>query len=184
MKVLLDTCSFLWIVDDSHELSDAAREVFQDAGNEIFLSAVSAWEITLKHGMGRLNLDRPPAQYVPHYRELHRIKALPLEEGATVQLTKLPTVHKDPFDRMLVCQSIFHGFPILTPDPLISQYPIRTVVETGMDGSVIDPLAAGVPVISVGLERDGLRNGWLAIAASMANEVKSWAGVYVARPSR
>ena len=65
-----------------------------------------------------------------------------------------------------------------------TQYPIRTVVETGMDGSVIDPLAAGVPVISVGLERDGLRNGWLAIAASMANEVKSWAGVYVARPSR
>lgn len=61
---------------------------------------------------------------------------------------------------------------------------IRTVVETGMDGSVLDPAAAGVPVTTVGLERDGLRNGWLAIAASMANEAKNWAGVYLTRTSR
>ena len=58
---------------------------------------------------------------------------------------------------------------------------IRTVVETGMDGAMIDPMAAGVPVIAVGIERDGLRNGWLAIAASMANEATGWAGVYVTR---
>lgn len=61
---------------------------------------------------------------------------------------------------------------------------IRTVVETGMDGSVVDPLAAGIPVTTVGLERDGLRNGWLAIAAGMANDVKNWAGVYLTRTSR
>ena len=99
-----------------------AREVFQDAGNEIFLSAVSAWEITLKHGTGRLNLDRPPAQYVPHYRELHRIKALPLEEGATVQLTKLPTVHKDPFDRMLAAQAELEELRLVTADPMFAEF--------------------------------------------------------------
>lgn len=58
---------------------------------------------------------------------------------------------------------------------------IRTVVETGMAGDMIDPMAAGMPVIALGIERDGLRNGWLAIAASMANENTGWAGVYVTR---
>ena len=61
---------------------------------------------------------------------------------------------------------------------------IRTVVETGMDGSVIDPRAVGVPITTVGIERDGLRNGWLAIAASMANDLTNWAGVYLTRTSR
>jgi len=61
---------------------------------------------------------------------------------------------------------------------------IRTVVETGMDGSVVDPGAAGLPVTTVGLERDGLRNGWLSIAASMTNGVTNWAGVYLTRTAR
>jgi hypothetical protein len=67
-----------------------------------------------------------------------------------------------------------------TPTPATKRV-IRTLVETGMDGSTIDPQASGIPIISVGLERDGLRNGWLAIAASMANASTGWAGVYVAR---
>ncbi|MDF2465724.1 MAG: hypothetical protein K0Q43_3959 [Ramlibacter sp.] len=61
---------------------------------------------------------------------------------------------------------------------------MRTVVETGMDGSAIDPQAIGVPVISVGVERDGLRNGWLAISASMASGETGWAGVYLTRTAR
>lgn len=67
-----------------------------------------------------------------------------------------------------------------TSSPIV----ITKVIETGMDGSVIDSQAAGVPVISVGLERDGLRNGWLAIAASMANADTGWAGVYLTRTAR
>jgi hypothetical protein len=59
--------------------------------------------------------------------------------------------------------------------------PLMTVVETGMDGSVLDPEAAGLPITSLAIERDGLRNGWLAIAASMGNEEESWAGIYVTR---
>jgi hypothetical protein len=58
------------------------------------------------------------------------------------------------------------------------------VVETGMDGAMLDPQAAGIPIISVGLERDGLRSGWLAIAASMANATTGWAGVYVTRTAK
>jgi PIN domain nuclease of toxin-antitoxin system len=127
MNLLLDTCSFLWLVDGDSQLSESACQLFQDPSITVFLSAVSGWEITVKHGLGRLVLDRPPEAYVPHYRQLHRIQTLSLEESATTQLTKLPRLHKDPFDRMLVCQALFHGFILLTPDPLITQYPVRTV---------------------------------------------------------
>jgi len=127
LKLLLDTCSFLWIVNEDKQLSEVARQAFLNRDNEVYLSAVSAWEITVKHGLGRLTLDRAPAAYVSHYRELHRIKAFALEEGAATQLSKLPGLHKDPFDRMLVCQAIFHGLSILTPDALITQYPVRTI---------------------------------------------------------
>ncbi|WP_198648382.1 hypothetical protein [Cyanothece sp. BG0011] len=59
--------------------------------------------------------------------------------------------------------------------------PLTTVVETGMDGSILDPDAAGLPITSLAIEREGLRNGWLSIAASMGNEEESWAGIYVTR---
>ena len=108
-------------------MSDAVKFQFQSELNNVYLSAISAWEITVKAGLGRLNLDRPPASYVPYYRELHQIESLALEESATTQLPKLPNLHKDPFDRMLICQAIHHGLILVTPDPLISGYPVRTL---------------------------------------------------------
>ena len=114
-------------MNDNPQLSSRARSIFVDPSNDVFLSAVSAWEISVKHGLGRLELDRQPGEYVTHYRQLHGIQSLPLDEEATSQLSKLPSVHKDPFDRMLVCQAISRGLVCLTPDPLLSQYPIRTV---------------------------------------------------------
>ena len=127
LNLLLDTCTFLWLVNDDAQLSDAVKFQFQSELNNVYLSAISAWEITVKAGLGRLNLDRPPASYVPYYRELHQIESLALEESATTQLPKLPNLHKDPFDRMLICQAIHHGLILVTPDPLISGYPVRTL---------------------------------------------------------
>jgi PIN domain nuclease of toxin-antitoxin system len=126
LKILLDTCSFLWIITADPQLSAHAREVFVDPSHEILLSSVSTWEISLKHALGRLPLPQPPDQLIPPQREMHGIKSLPLEEEATFYLTKLPEYHKDPFDRMLVCQAIVGGLTILTPDRLIQQYPART----------------------------------------------------------
>ena len=65
-------------------------------------------------------------QFIPQQRERHGIDSLSLEENATGHLPKLPALHKDPFDRMLICQAIQHELTILTPDPLITQYPVRT----------------------------------------------------------
>lgn len=126
MKLLLDTCTFLWLVAGHSSLSSECRRLSADPANELFLSAVSSWEITVKHALGRLTLSSPPPVYVPKYRRLHDITALPLEEEAALHLHRLPHLHKDPFDRMLVCQAIVHGLTILTPDPLIVQYPVRT----------------------------------------------------------
>jgi len=81
----------------------------------------------MKYGLGRLPLPEPPDQLIPSQRELHGIEILPLDEEATFFLSKLPEYHKDPFDRMLVCQAIVRGLTILTPDKLIQQYPARTI---------------------------------------------------------
>jgi PIN domain nuclease of toxin-antitoxin system len=127
VRILLDTCTFLWIIGDAPELSNRARELFIDPANDVFLSAVSAWEISVKHGLGRLPLPEPPEKFIPFQRERHGIEALPLEEEATLYLNRLPSSHRDPFDRMLICQAIVHGLVILTPDELVTQYPVRSL---------------------------------------------------------
>jgi PIN domain nuclease of toxin-antitoxin system len=127
MRILLDTCTFLWIVTDAPELSDLCREVFVNPGNEVYLSAVSTWEIAIKHAIGRLPLPEVPEKFIPAQRKEHGVASLALEEEATLHLTRLPEMHKDPFDRMLICQAIVRGLVILTPDELIMQYPIRCI---------------------------------------------------------
>ena len=91
------------------------------------LSPVSAWEIAVKHAAGRLKLDIPPEEFVPKYRILHGIETLPLDESSALRLTLLPEYHRDPFDRMLVCQALTSGATILTPDPEIRQYPVNVL---------------------------------------------------------
>ena len=127
MRILLDTVTFLWAVTDAPDLSDDARELFVDPGNEIYLSSVSTWEIAVKHSLGKLPLPEPPERFVLSQRKEHGIEPLPLDEEAALHLARLPLLHKDPFDRMLVCQAIVHGLAILTPDNLVDQYPVRTM---------------------------------------------------------
>jgi PIN domain nuclease of toxin-antitoxin system len=93
----------------------------------MFLSPVSVWEIAVKNRLGRLPLPASPETFVPRQRVQHGIESLPLDEESCLQLLRLPPIHQDPFDRMLVCQAIVRGLAILTPDPLITQYPIRCV---------------------------------------------------------
>ena len=124
MRLLLDTCTFLWVIGDSPELSYRARELFVDPANDVFLSVVSSWEISIKNALGRLPLPESPNRFVPSMRERHGIAPLALEEEPALHLSRVPPLHKDPFDRMLICQSLVHGMAILTPDRLISDYPV------------------------------------------------------------
>jgi PIN domain nuclease of toxin-antitoxin system len=126
VNLLLDTCTFLWIVADSPELSERARRLFADPDNEVYLSVASAWEIVVKHKLGKLPLPQPPHEFIPTWRTRHRIEPLPLDETAVLHLSRLPEYHKDPFDRIIICQAIANGLIILTPDRHITQYPVRT----------------------------------------------------------
>lgn len=124
MKILVDTCVFLWYVAGSSELPSAIRDQMRDPAHELLLSPVSVWEIVVKHGIGKLPLPEPPAVLVPRERRRHRFSELPLGEGAVLQLARLPDLHRDPFDRMLICQAIDKSAQLCTPDPLIRQYPV------------------------------------------------------------
>ena len=126
MKLLLDICTFLWVVTDDEALSAESRKLLSNPTKDVFLSTVSGWEIMLKYSLGKLPLPRAPEQFLPTQRSLHSFGALPLGEVAIFHLQKLPALHKDPFDRMLICQANQHELTFLTPDPLITQYAIRT----------------------------------------------------------
>jgi len=126
-RYLLDTCTFLWLVAGSDSLPEAVRDIIRNPDNAVFLSVVSAWEIVVKHGSGRLPLPQKPDLFVRKQREDHLLESLPLLEAHVLTLIKLPGIHHDPFDRMLICQAVAEGLTILTPDEAITQYPIRTV---------------------------------------------------------
>lgn len=127
MLLLLDTCAFLWIVGGDATLSARSREAFVNPENEVFLSAASAWEIAVKHRLGRLPLPEAPALFVPVQRAAHGIEALPIDEESALHVAKLSDLHRDPFDRMLVAQAIVGGLVLVTPDDAIRQYPVRTL---------------------------------------------------------
>jgi PIN domain nuclease of toxin-antitoxin system len=127
MRLLLDTCTFLWLVGGSDQLSPRAREAYSDPANDVFLSAASAWEVAVKYRMGRLPLPNPPEVFVPAQRAAHGIDMLPIDEEAALYVAKLPDQHRDPFDRMLVAQALAGGLTLLTPDEAIRQYPVRTL---------------------------------------------------------
>jgi PIN domain nuclease of toxin-antitoxin system len=126
MKVLLDTCVFLWITTDDEQLSETVRQIFRNPKNEVFLSPVSVWEIIVKNGIGKLPLPSLAEEFIASQRLKHEIETLPLTEKAVFHLGALPKHHKDPFDRMLICQAIEHDLTILTSDGLIVQSPVKT----------------------------------------------------------
>jgi PIN domain nuclease of toxin-antitoxin system len=127
VRLLLDTCTFLWIITDAPALSQRARDLFRAPDNDIYLSAASAWEIAVKHALGRLPLPDRVERFVRDSREAHGVASLPIDEESALHVSRLPVLHRDPFDRMLVSQAIVHGLAILTPDALVTQYPARTV---------------------------------------------------------
>ena len=127
MKLLVDTCTFLWIASESPRLSKTAAAVFLDRNNDRYLSAASAWEISSKHAAGRLHLPERPDILVPMIREASGIASLDIDEESAFHSGRLPALHSDPFDRMLVAQAIVHGMTILTPDREIEQYAVRVL---------------------------------------------------------
>lgn len=128
MKAILDTHAFLWWnADDSH-LPERARQVIA-GGDEIYLSAVCGWEIVIKAARGRLLLPEPADVYVRTRLENQRFRVLPIELSHVLQTYKLPHLHNDPFDRLLVAQSQLERLPLITGDTEIARYGVEIIWE-------------------------------------------------------
>lgn len=125
MRLLLDTSTFLWFITGSPQLPERVTAAIRFPENDVYLSVVSFWEVLLKHRLGRFSLPDLPSTYIPGQRTHHRIEALPLQEAAVGHLAKLPSVHNDPFDRLLICQALEHDLSIVSSDRLMHAYPIR-----------------------------------------------------------
>ncbi len=127
MRILLDTHIFLWFISGDSQLSANVRDVIRDPANEVYLSTISIWEAIVKYQLGKLPLPEHPETYLSNQRDLHQIASLALDESSVMQLTKLPLLHRDPFDRMLICQALQNGLTIATVDSAVRAYPVSVI---------------------------------------------------------
>ena len=121
VRYLLDTCTFLWLALPQGKLSARVTTIINDPTNELFLSDISAWEITLKHTAGKLPLPDLPRRWLPSRAAFFRLTPLPLTQDAIFRSGELPKSHMDPFDRLLAAQTLEAQMTILSPDTPISQ---------------------------------------------------------------
>ncbi len=125
MRVLLDTHSLLWLVTDDPRLSDKAREIFLDAENELLCSAVVGFEISVKHSLGKLELEESPRSFMDNRIRNNALTPFPVTMAHAVRVAELPFHHRDPFDRLLVAQALEEGVPLLSVDEILSDYGIE-----------------------------------------------------------
>ena len=122
MKFLLDTHLLLWAAGEPRRLSKPARTLISNADNELLFSAASLWEVVIKQGLGRedFNVD---ARLLRRGLLDNGYSELPIRSEHVVATGGLPSIHKDPFDRILVAQAAVEGVTLLTSDSVVSQYP-------------------------------------------------------------
>lgn len=126
MRYLLDTHAFLWWILDDARLSTTARHLIEDGNNDIHLSAASAWEIAIKAQIGKLPLPANPEIFVSEQIIRNGFSPLNISISHALHTHQLSRLHSDPFDRILVAQSLLEKMPILSSDALIKQYPVET----------------------------------------------------------
>jgi PIN domain nuclease of toxin-antitoxin system len=124
MKLLLDTHAFLWYISNDPKLPRRAYDAIRAKSNEVYLSVVSVWEALVKHQIGKLPLPPPADQFIADRQAAHRIASLALDVSAVSRLLALPLHHRDPFDRMLICQALQHELVIVTNDEQFRRYPV------------------------------------------------------------
>ena len=127
MTILLDTHCWLWWLTEPERLRDSALALLVNPDNTLLLSAASSWEIAIKYSIGKLPLPEPPDTFIPARLERDSIGSLPIEHSHTIKTATLPYHHNDPFDRLLIAQSMVERVPIMTADKIFSAYDIEIV---------------------------------------------------------
>jgi PIN domain nuclease of toxin-antitoxin system len=125
MKLLLDTHVFLWMLENNQQLSEYGRSLLQNIDNELFLSLVSPWEMAIKIRTGKFEPPKEPLdQFIHRQLQLTSVDLLDIDLKHIQIVSTLPLHHRDPFDRMIIAQSISESLPIVSADTAFDAYGI------------------------------------------------------------
>ena len=121
---LLDTAPLIYLMSNEDSVSSAVRRKLADPGSEVFYSQISLWEIQIKYQLGKLSMPDEPAVVLPRELDRYGFTKLDLTDAAIFGLSRLPSVHRDPFDRLLIVQAKLTGSTLVSPDKIFAKYPI------------------------------------------------------------
>jgi PIN domain nuclease of toxin-antitoxin system len=124
MAFLLDSHTFLWFVAADKQLPTSVKDKIEDINQSCFLSAASLWEITIKHQIGKLDLDISLVELFD-YVDRNQIEIIPITYEHLLTLSDLPNHHNDPFDRLIISQAIAEDLIVITRDKLFKKYKIK-----------------------------------------------------------
>ena len=127
MRILLDTQCWLWTVNSPEKFSVAARRQVRETQHELYLSSVSAMEISIKYSIGKLRLHIPPSEFIPVLMNFERVSLIPVDFTHAIRLADLPFHHRDPFDRLLIAQAQVENLPVMTADPRFESYDLEVI---------------------------------------------------------
>jgi len=127
MKLLLDTHTLIWFIEGNPALSMTARRHIEDTSNELYLSVASLWEMAIKVSLGKLTLAQPLGTLIPQQLALNSIQLLNITVSHVAEVASMPFHHKDPFDRLLIAQSLVEGMPIIGVDTVFDAYGVSRI---------------------------------------------------------
>ena len=127
MRLLLDTCTFLWLAAEPARISAPAAEALNDSANSLYLSDVSVWEIVLKNAAGKLRLPQKPRVWIPKQSAFFQLQRLAIGHDSLFRAGELPPRHHDPFDRLLAAQALAEPFHFISPDAPFRAYAVACI---------------------------------------------------------
>ena len=130
MKILLDTHTILWFVEDVGRMSEAVKVMIENEENEKFVSLASAWEIAIKVGLGKLSLNTSIEVFFADLLRRNGFSLLPISLPQALSVRSLPLHHRDPFDRLLIAQSLMEGMPIVSADLALDAYGVSRLWQS------------------------------------------------------
>jgi PIN domain nuclease of toxin-antitoxin system len=126
MKLLLDTHILLWTAGGSEQLSSKAKALIEDPENQLYFSAASLWEISIKNKLGRADFKVDLAVLRRSLLD-NGFEEIAINSIHTIGVDALANIHKDPFDRMLLAQTAVEGITLMTADSLVAEYPVAVI---------------------------------------------------------
>jgi PIN domain nuclease of toxin-antitoxin system len=120
---------WLWSIYAIEKINDSCREILENGREEVYFSAATAWELSIKARLGKLHLPSPPGQCIPAFMAKQGLRPLPVTHLHAVKVYDLPLHHDDPFDRLIIAQAVEEGMTVLTSDKVFRKYPVDVLLS-------------------------------------------------------